>query len=201
MEIRDYDKNTIESFLRAVEAHDVRHPLAQFRYLSIKSSSEFEIYRGELMLGWEDEFKAPPDFCSATVRAGVLDLNKRGQSVREFINAILTGKIEAQGEMLIFPTEHEKSFSFNFFAFTPGVSRREREKRLSIRGRHFQRNLNSQDLDWDLKASVPPFNDTDDLLRTFGFTPIREHTCLIEIIEHPCVRVGPGTVAETIADL
>ncbi len=181
--MNEHDLREIGKFLTACKAFERGHPFASLLFIAVKHGDVFEIYRAQLLLGWYPINLEHQHFSSDRVRAGIYRLEEIANSLPEFIDLLLSGKLPTPNGELIFESERNDSFSSHFFALHPdGFRHQRRQMRLRIQGRHFRENIDSEEFAWELKGSSPPFDSVGDLCKMIGLGNFRERQSEVEII-------------------
>jgi len=98
-------------------------------------------------------------FKSENMRAGLYCLAEVGQTPKEFVDKLLSGKIETPHGEVFFPPEQGQGHSLYFAPFFfDATSNQRRQVRLSISGGR-RTATDGKALDWELKAAPTPYFD------------------------------------------
>src|SRR3954447_12799117 len=92
-----------ESFLRGVTPLEGAYPNASFSYIALRARDQFRIHCARLFLRGGSAPPQPSLFQSENVRGGLLPLKDLQLNIRQFLEAVVTGKVATPHGELSFP--------------------------------------------------------------------------------------------------
>jgi len=187
MNLPEHERKTLDEFFIAIEPilpGYKKH--ASFSYLAIKHGDVFVLSQGRLHLQGVPLPVPPRYFESQNVRAGNFKLIELGNPPKDLIETLLSGKLPTPHDVeLNFPVEQNRSYSVYFNPFhTDGIQSQRRQMQLVISG-GYRPQLNSQKIDWELKAATTPYDSVQDLCSEYVVGPISQNSHIsVEVAAH-----------------
>ena len=177
----EYERKQIEDFFKAIETNLPFYKHAYFSFIAIKQGTEFQLAQGQLQLQVVPEAKPSGSFQSENVRAGLFRLSELKYSPREFVDALLSGKIRTPFGEISFLPQQGGSYSTYFVPYHfEGAQTQRRQVRLVFSGDRRVR-TDTHALDWELKAAPTPFFNVQELCDEFSVGIMRGDIASVEI--------------------
>jgi hypothetical protein len=133
--MNDCEQKQLDDFFKAIEMNLPCYKHSYFSFLAIKQGNEFHLAQGQVQLQAVPDAKPSSSFQSENIRAGLFRLSELKQTPREFIDALLSGKIKTPLEEICFPSAQGRSHSTYFVPYHfEGVQTQRRQVRLVLSG-------------------------------------------------------------------
>lgn len=204
--MNDHDQEQLDDFFKAIETNLPFYKHAHFSFLAIKKGNEFHLAQGQLQLQAVPLDKPSSSFLSDNIRAGCFRLSELQQTPREFVDALLSGKIKTPDAEICFLPEQGRFHSAHFIPYYfEGVQTQHRQVRLMLSGNRRVHTV-AHALDWELKAAPTPFFNVQELCEEFSVGTMRGDLANVEITALPVCIISPesivnGTKARFVIDL
>jgi hypothetical protein len=168
--LHELDQAKLTAFFRATEPFRSAYRHSVFQYIAIKHAGDFVITHARLRLKITPVQTPNGHFQSLNLRAGQYALSELGGDPQKIIAQLLDGKLETPGGTLAFRTQSNGGYGVSYTPFHPeGLSTQARLGVVSLVGGTIESVVgNSQDLEWELKASDTPYQDLSDLMFQYG---------------------------------
>jgi hypothetical protein len=194
----EYERKQIEDFFKAIELNLPCYTHSYFSFIAIKQGTEFQLAQGQLQLQAVPEAKPSGSFQSENVRAGLFRLSELKHSPREFVEALLSGKIRTPFGEISFLPEQGRSYSIYFAPYHfEGAQTQRRQVRLALSGDRRVR-TDTHTLDWELKAAPTPFFNVQELCDEFSVGMMRGDSTSVEVTALPVSVISQESIVNGV---
>jgi hypothetical protein len=175
-------RKAFDDFFAAIAPFESAYTDATFTYFAVRRDDQFVIVRGFIRLAFESLNAPSNHFVTANVRAGAYRFSELNISVRDLAESLLCGTIKTPHGDLLFAADESGNYAANYFPLFSETEYQSRYRVLRLFGGSCP-SIQQPDLDWELKASDPPYHGVGELLTDYfwGGLPF-EPTARLEII-------------------
>jgi Holliday junction resolvase len=179
-----YEHKYADDFLKAIELNLSGYRHSSFSYLAIRNGDSFELRQGRLSLGGFPQKTPFGHFESKNIKAGIFKLEELKLTERSFIETLFSGRLQTPKGDFLFPPEKEKSYSVYYARFHPnGMINQCRQRQLIISGSRSS-NIQTIELDWELKAAPIPFFDLQELCNEYFVGQFKLDSLSVEVVAY-----------------
>jgi hypothetical protein len=182
MEAENHDRREFRRFCEALDPILPGYQSSIFSYIAFRKEDRYILSQARLWLHPTPINARLGAFKSTSVCAGAFAVATSADKTLRFIRDAMSGSIKTPNNEILFPSEAGGRYDISYLPLdNDGVKSQRRERRLNIRGqrRHLESN---QEIDWELRASIPPFNGIRDLCEQFSVGPLTGDSSNIEVI-------------------
>ena len=175
-------QKAFDDFFAALKPFESAYTDVTFTYFAVRRDDQFIIVRGFIRLAFESLNAPSNHFVTANVRAGAYRLSELNLTLRELAEKFLVGTVATPHGDLHFPANESGHYAANYFPLFSESVYQCRYRVLRLLGGSFP-SIQQPDLDWELKASDPPYHGVGEVLTDYflGGLPF-ELTARLEII-------------------
>lgn len=197
MNLSKADQETLDEFLASIEPTMAGYQHAGFSYFAVRQGAEFILVQGKLHLQGVPALVSSEPFESKNVKAGFLNLKKWEQTPKSVINKLLTGKLVTPHGELVFPVNQSHSYSVYLNPFhQDGILSQRRQIQFMISGGH-KPQFNQTKIDWELRASINPFENIQELCNTYVIGPISQSQEInLEVVVHSITAIDACSIVK-----
>jgi hypothetical protein len=175
-----YDKNLVE-FFKAIDAQRSAYT-PYFNYIALRNGADYIICQASVGLGTDPMNVPASQFTSDNLRAGHYNLSDLKVSIEDMLSCFLAGSIDTPQGKLLFPSLNgECQTSFDPF-HQAGIANQSRLNVLRISGRAQLLDSQSQELNWELRASSYPYDNVQELMNEYKLGILRTDNISVEFI-------------------
>lgn len=201
MSLLPHDEKRVAEFFSAIASWRQAYTNCSLSYLALKKGEEFAIVQARLWLSVADQAGPFSHFRSPNVRAGRYAQSELALDAHALVRALVEGKLATPNGDLSFRgadgTRHSASFTpFNAEA----LQQQRRVSVLQIMG-GMHPSLPQTQLDWELKASNPPYDGLQELASEFFLGSLSNGPAHVDVVALNVaeVDIGKTTVIDTKA--
>lgn len=196
------EAQNIERFFESIAYKVDGYSAATFKYVAVKSDNEFFLLQGVVFLNTGLPQGTAVEFSSQHVRAGSYTLSELGLSASALVQQFVSGTITTpQGEMRFPPNDGGFFLATHDPIHQSGQSTQSRYDVLTILGGSAQPYMPQPMLDWELKASLTPYDNLQELAFDYSLGPLRDGTSLEIVAFNVAAIDGASTIVRSTGKL
>jgi hypothetical protein len=173
-----------------------------FNYIATKVDGDFHIHQARLFLNTGTPHVPNTHFVSANVRAGSYRLSDLGLRSRDMVSHLLSGRFPTPHGELVFSPNEAGNYLATYDPLHPeGQSAQARLDILTVQGGRIQSFMSRPLLDWELKASLTPYDNFQELAAEYLLGTVREYINVEVVASNIALVDGRSTINGSVATL
>ncbi|MBK8157979.1 MAG: hypothetical protein IPK59_04035 [Rhodospirillaceae bacterium] len=159
----------VEQFFASISGGESAYSDGLFTYLAVRQEAALLLVSGSLTYQFRPAPTVMPVFNSPSIQVGQVRFSDLKMTGRQIVAALEAGEIEIPGGRLLFSSPPHGLRESGFTPFSPGgITTQRRIASLLLAGQATDGWLYEPHIDWELRASNPPYHSLRDLQHAYG---------------------------------